>query len=119
MAKVPSRATSKKAPAKAPKAPAKPPAKAPKAPVKAPAKAPSSILPEFSDVIEDCYESNLSITGPRDYVLRTKDGTFLHDVCDLVVANQLARALGARIKVFKRTRDGEVLMSYHGPGKWD
>jgi len=43
----------------------------------------------------------------------------LHEVSDFVIANQLARALGVRVKVFKRTPDGEVLLSHSGPGKWD
>lgn len=76
--------------------------------------------PDFEACLdEDTVASLRSATGPRDYVLRTQDGEFLHDVPDLVIANQLARALGVRVKVFKRTRDGEVLMSYSGPGKWD
>lgn len=78
------------------------------------------IPPDFEAYLdEDTVASLRSATGPRDYVLRTRDGEFLHDVSDLVIANQLARALGVRVKVFKRTRDGEVLMSYSGPGKWD
>lgn len=76
--------------------------------------------PGFDEFIdEDTVTGLRSATGPRDYVLRTRDGAFLHDVSDLVIANQLARALGVRVKVFKRTPDGEVLMSYSGPGKWD
>ena len=113
-------ATKKKAPAK--KAPVK------KAPVKkakvAVAKKPAPKLAQtdldFEAILDDDDATGLQpVTGPRDYVLRTRAGKFLHEVSDLVVANQLARALGVRVKVFKRTKDGEVLMSYSGPGKWD
>lgn len=83
--------------------------------------APPSIPPEFDEAIDEdnCLDLRSMTAKPKDYILRTRDGQFLHEVSDLVIANQLARALGVRIKVFKRTRDGEVLMSYHGPGKWD
>jgi hypothetical protein len=80
----------------------------------------TAIPPDFEATLdEDTVASLQSVTGPRDYVLRTRAGMFLHDVSDLVIANQLARAMGVRVKVFKRTPEGEVLMSYSGPGKWD
>ena len=113
--------TKKKAPVK--KAPVK------KAPVKkakvAVAKKPAPKLAQtdldFEAILDDDDDATglQPVTGPRDYVLRTRAGKFLHEVSDLVVANQLARSLGIRVKVFKRTKDGEVLMSYSGPGKWD
>lgn len=79
-----------------------------------------SIPPDFESAIDDDDGFTLrSVSGPRDYVLRTRDGDFLHDVSEFTVANQLARALGVRVKVFKRTPEGEVLLSYSGPGKWD
>ncbi len=79
-----------------------------------------SIPPEFEGVLDDDDGFILrSVSGPRDYVLRTRDGDFLHEVSEFTVANQLARALGVRVKVFKRTPEGEVLLSYSGPGKWD
>jgi len=114
----------KKKPAKAPTKKAKVAATAKRAAQKLPkvkmVTATPPIPPDFeASLDEDTVASLRSATGPRDYVLRTRDGAFLHDVSDLVIANQLARALGVRVKVFKRTKDGEVLMSYSGPGKWD
>lgn len=57
--------------------------------------------------------------APRDFVLRTYSGTFIHSVSNLIIANQLARGLGVKVKVFKRTPEGEVLMSFNGPKNWD
>lgn len=116
MAQTKKKAPVKKAPVK--KAPAKKKAKV------AVAKKPASKLAQtdldFEAILDDDDATGLQpVTGPRDYVLRTRAGKFLHEVSDLVVANQLARSLGIRVKVFKRTPDGEVLMSYSGPGKWD
>jgi hypothetical protein len=55
----------------------------------------------------------------KEFVLRTYSGTFIHSVSNLITANQLARGLGIKIKVFKRTPEGEVLMSFNGPKNWD
>jgi len=107
--------TKKKAPVK--KAPVK---KAKVAVAKKPAPKLAQTDLDFEAILDDDDAPGLQpVTGPRDYVLRTRAGKFLHEVSDLVVANQLARSLGIRVKVFKRTPDGEVLMSYSGPGKWD
>lgn len=51
----------------------------------------------------------------RLFVLRTYSGRLLHSVNDLITANRMARELGMKIKVFKRTPEGEVLMSFIGP----
>jgi hypothetical protein len=55
----------------------------------------------------------------KGFVLRTYGGDFLHSVSNLVTANQLARGLGVKVKVFKRTPEGEVLMSFNGPKNWE
>ncbi len=52
-------------------------------------------------------------------MLRTYSGTFIHSVSNLIIANQLARGLGVKVKVFKRTPEGEVLMSFNGPKNWE
>ena len=85
------------------------------------AKAPNdAFAPDIDETFDDDDTAALcAVTGPRNYVLRTGDGRLLHEVSDFVIANQLARALGVRVKVFKRTPDGEVLLSHSGPGKWD
>lgn len=53
------------------------------------------------------------------FVLRTMSGVPLSESDDLITANQLARAKGTRVLVYKRTPEGEVLMSRTGPGKWE
>lgn len=54
-----------------------------------------------------------------EFVLRTMSGGTLSETHDLITANQLARAKGTRVLVYKRTPEGEVLMSRTGPGKWE
>lgn len=53
-----------------------------------------------------------------EFVLRTASGKALSESDDLITANQLAREKGTRVLVYKRTAEGEVLMSRTGPGKW-
>ena len=57
-------------------------------------------------------------TPERPYVLRDEHKNFLHAVADFIVANELARALGFRVKVWKWRGDDkkEVLLSYNGFG---
>ena len=55
----------------------------------------------------------------KGFVLRTRSGVLLSESHDLITANHLAREKGTRVLVYKRTPEGEVLMSRTGPGKWE
>lgn len=76
----------------------------------------NEIPPEWYTILDEETLAGLrSDKGSWDYVLRTGDGKYLYRAPDLVSANQIARALGLSIRVYKTTSNGEVLMSYNGP----
>lgn len=52
------------------------------------------------------------------FVVRLASGELRGEFPDLVSANRHARALKANAVVYKITTDGEVPMSYSGPGGW-